>query len=132
MAISEKEHFINKTQDEIYNHTNEIIESIHSKNPNNILIMKRMNEILHLINKIENWDNTKKSTRSKLEELTGYLIVLLSGNQLSGKYIAAIDLWCTSVNAIQFEYTKNKVVIKIPYIKFNDKIFEDILKINLK
>lgn len=131
MALSEKELFINKTQDQIHSITNEITDNIHSSKPNNVFIIKKMNEIIHLINKIENWDNTKKTNRPKLIELTSYLIILLSNNQLSKNYIAALDLWCTSVNQIKFEYAKNKVTIKMPDIKL-DKIFENILKISFK
>jgi len=132
MALSEKERIINKTQDEIHGITNKIIDNMHSGNPDNLFIIKKMNEILHLISKIENWDNTNKTRRPKLIELTGYLITLLSRNQLSGDYITALDVWCTGVNTIEFEYAKSKVNIKIPKIQFNDKLFENIIKISFK
>ena len=132
MALSEKERIINKTQDEIHGITNKIIDNIHSYNPDNLFIIKKMNEILHLISKIENWDNTNKTKRPKLIELTGYLIALLSLNQLSGDYVTALDVWCTAVNTTKFEYAKSKVNIKIPKIQFNDKLFENIIKISFK
>jgi len=131
MTLSEKELFLNKTLDEIHAITNEILDNIHGSAPNNLFIIKKMNEIIHLINKIENLEGAKKTDRPKFIELTSYLIAILSKNMMSGNYITALDIWCTSVNNLKIEYVKNRVAIKMPDIKL-DKIFENIFKISWK
>jgi hypothetical protein len=122
MKLSDKERlFLVEKKEAILSLTNEIIECINNK-PNKILVINDINKITSYLSIIASYTDSKSHNLGDFNRLTYNLISQIEyfdDKIFQGVLNMQINLWCNITNSIQFKFTEDKAIIKIPNIDIN-------------
>lgn len=119
MELTEKERLmLIERKDEILELTKEIIDILYTGGSEQVAeVKKKMTSILSLISAIASYAKPKNVDVKPLLDMTNliFLEMRLLGDSWTG-IASLIEIFCNTVNHIQFDFTKRDIKIKIPKI----------------
>jgi len=119
MELTEKERLmLVEKKEEILKLTKEIL-GIMKDSEQAVEVKKRMTSILSLISTIGSYAKSKHDPRH-LWASTNMIFLQMNALEKQWTTISSwIEIWCNTVNLIEFNFTKRDIKIKIPKIDFS-------------